>query len=143
MATKTELSVDIMRHIQKTLNNIIESTGEIQINNKIIWDGYLHQMDNEVWRGILETMNLLSKQHPELFTLYQLVAIGEGLAALDKYEDYYDKVLNMKTKVISHKGIAWKCFMTVREVMNKACNIDIPNSNVSRVTSNFADIFNG
>jgi len=143
MATKTELSVDIMRHIQKTLNNIIESTGEIQINNKIIWDGYLHQMDNEVWRGILETMNLLSKQHPELFTLYQLVAIGEGLAALDKYEDYYDKVLNMKTKVISHKGIAWKCFMTVREVMNKACYIDIPNSNVSRVTSNFADIFNG
>ena len=143
MATKTELSVAIMRHIQKTLNNIIESTGEIQINNKTIWDGYLHQMDNEVWRGILETMNLLSKQHPELLTLYQLVAIGEGLAALDKYEDYYDKVLNMKTKVISHKGIAWKCFMTVREVMNKACDIDIPNSNVSRVTSNFADIFNG
>jgi len=143
MATKTELSVAIMRHIQKTLNNIIESTGEIQINNKTIWDGYLHQMDNEVWRGILETMNLLSKQHPELFTLYQLVAIGEGLAALDKYEDYYDKVLNMKTKVISNKGIAWKCFMTVREVMNKACDIDIPNSNVSRVTSNFADIFNG
>ena len=143
MATTTELSVVIMCHIQKTLNNIIESTGEIQINNKTIWDGYLHQMDNEVWRGILETLNTLSKQHPELFTLHQFVAIGEGLQALDKFENYYDKVLNMKTRNISHKGIGWKCFMTVREVMNKACGIDIPNSNVSRVTSNFSDIFNG
>lgn len=141
MQTTTELSIDIMRHIQRTLNNIIESTGEITINNKTIWDGYLHKMDNEVWRGILETLARLEREHPEMFTMHQATAVMEGLAALNKYENYYDKVLDMNTRHIKHKGIAWKCFMTVREVMNRCMDIDLPNANSSRVTTNFNSIF--
>lgn len=141
MATTTELSIDIMRHIQRTLNNMIESHGEISINNKTIWDGYLHQMPNEVWRGILETMHELAQQQPQLFSMHQISAVGEGLYALNKFDQYYDQVLDMKNRHLDHKRIAWKCFMTVREVMNSAMGIDLPNSDHSRVKNTFQDIF--
>lgn len=141
MATNTELSIDIMRHIQRTLNNMIESHGEITINNKTIWDGYLHQMPNEVWRGILETLHELAQQQPQLFSMHHISAVGEGLYALNKFDQYYDQVLDMKNRHLDHKRIAWKCFMTVREVMNAAMDIDLPNSNHSRVKNTFQAIF--
>lgn len=139
--TTRELSIDIMRHIQRTLNNIIETQGEIKINNKTIWQGYLHQMDNHVWRGILETLNQLSEQSPQLFSQYHLLAIEQGLAALDRFDMYYDNVLDMKNHHLNHKKIAWKCLMTVREIMNTAHDIRLPNCDTSRVKTNLGDLF--
>lgn len=139
--TNTELTVVILCHIQKTLNNIIESTGEIKINNKTIWDGYLHQMDNTVWRGCLETLAVLNDQHSELFTMHHYKAMLDGLTALDKFEQYYDMVLDMNTKTIKHKGTAWKCLMTIREVLNNCQGITILNSDTSKVKTTFKAIF--
>lgn len=140
-ATNTELSITILCVIQKTLNNIIESSGEIKINNKTIWDGFLHQMDNAVWRGCLETLAVLNDQHPELFSLNHYAAISDGLTALDKFDQYYDKVLDMNTKHIKHKGTAWKCLMTIREVLNNCQGINIPNKDTSKVKTTFGSIF--
>ena len=79
---KQETSIAVMQAIAEMLNTEIRKTGEIQINNSIIWDGYLHQMHNEDWRGVLETMSALSEQHPQLFTMQNSSAIQDGLNCL-------------------------------------------------------------
>jgi hypothetical protein len=141
MSTTVELSIEIMTHIQRMLNNQIENHGEIKINNKTIWNGFLHQMDNHVWRGCLETLEELSQQHPALFDHYHLNAIESGLKALDKYEQYYDRVLDMRNRHLDHKKIAWRCIMTIREVMNRAQNITLKNSDEAQVKTSFGSLF--
>lgn len=139
--TNTELSIEIMHHIQRMLNNQIENQGAIKINNKTIWNGFLHKMDNSVWRGCLETLQQLEEQSPALFDSYHRDAVAAGLKALDKYEQYYDRVLDMRNKHVDHKKIAWRCLMTIREVMNRATGIKLDNSDASRVKTQFGDLF--
>jgi hypothetical protein len=139
--TRTELSVEIIYRISEFLNAEIRQHGETQKDNPRIWHGFLHKMDNSVWRGVLETLALLSKQHPELFKIEHLTAIDEGLTLLDKYEDYYDRVLDMKNRHVDAKRVAWKCLMTTREVYCAACDIYLPNKDSSRVLTTFGEIF--
>jgi len=141
MATNTQLSIEIMYKLKEFLNNEIRSNGEIQINNRRIWDGWLHKMDNEVWYGILLTLAELERAHPEYFNLHQSKAILEGLTLLNKFSDYYDKVLDMNNRHVKAKGVAWKCLMTVREVWNSCVDDALPNLDTSRVTSTYGDIF--
>lgn len=140
-ATRTELSVEIIYRISEFLNNEIRQYGETQKDNPRIWQGFLHKMDNTVWRGVLETLSELSQQHPRLFKIEHLRAIDEGLTLLDKYDTYYDRVLDMKNRHVDAKRVAWKCLMTTREVYCAACNIHLPNSDKSRVKSTFGEIF--
>lgn len=116
----TELSVTIMCHVTRTLNQIVERDGEININNRTIWDRYLHQMDNVVWRGILETLYELYLQHPDLFDLHQITAVKTALETLNRYYDYYDNVLHINKPNMKHRAIAWRSLMVTREVINKA-----------------------
>lgn len=120
MSTTTELSVTIMCHINKTLNNICQEQGEISINNRKIWDTYLHQMDNTIWRGILETLLEFYQQYPTLFEMHQVSAINEALSTLNRYYDYYDNVLHINKPNMKHRRIAWRCLMVIREVINQA-----------------------
>lgn len=120
MSTTTELSVTIMCHITRTLNAIVEELGDININNRTIWDTYLHQMDNTIWRGILETLQELYQQYPTLFELHQVGAISEALATLNTYYDYYDNVLHINKPNMKHRRIAWRALMVIREVVNNA-----------------------
>lgn len=116
----TELSVNIMCHIATTLNRIVERDGDININNRTIWDTYLHQMDNVVWRGLLNTLQQLYTQHPELFELHQISAIHSALETLNTYYDYYDNVLHINRPNMRHRAIAWRALMVIREVVNAA-----------------------
>ena len=116
----TELSVTIMCHVTKTLNQIVETDGEININNRTIWDKYLHQMDNVVWRGLLETLYELYLQQPSLFDMHQISAIKTALETLNKYYDYYDNVLHINKPAMKHRAIAWRALMVIREVVNTA-----------------------
>lgn len=138
---KLETSIAVIEAIAEMLNTEIRKTGEIQINNSTIWDGYLHQMHNEDWRGILETMNNLAGQHPELFTLQNLEAIRDGIALLDKFDQYYDRVMDMRNRHVSAKKTAWKCIMSIREVYCKANGIYLPNSDESKVKTSYNDLF--
>jgi hypothetical protein len=122
------------------LNHEIEKSGEIKINNKTIWNGFLHRMDNEVWLGIVELLELLAEQQPQLFKPWDERNIEDARRALDKYSPYYDCVLDMKNRHLDHKKIAWRLLMTTREVWNRACGIHLPNSDSSKVLNNFGDI---
>ncbi len=138
---KQETSIAVMRAIAEMLNTEIRKNGEIQINNSIIWDGYLHQMHNEDWRGVLETMNTLYQQHPQLFTMQNADAIQDGLELLNKFDQYYDRVMDMRNRHVSAKKIAWKCIMCIREVWNQATDEYLPNSDESKTKTSFGDLF--
>jgi len=107
-----------MVHVTKTLNEIVKRDGDININNKTIWNKYLHQMDNVVWRGVLETLEQLFQQEPYMFEIHQTVAINNALQTLNEYYDLYDNVLHINKPQMKHRGIAWRALMTVREVVN-------------------------
>jgi hypothetical protein len=109
-----------MCHITRTLNAIVEQDGEININNRTIWDTYLHQMDNTIWRGILQTLLEFYLQYPMLFELHQVSAINEALTTLNQYYDYYDNVLHINKPNMKHRRIAWRALMVIREVVNTA-----------------------
>ena len=109
-----------MCHITRTLNAIVEELGEININNRTIWDKYLHQMDNTIWRGILQTLLELYEQYPTLFEMHQVSAINEALTTLNTYYDYYDNVLHINKPNMKHRRIAWRALMVIREVVNTA-----------------------
>jgi len=138
---KTETSIAVMEAIAEMLNTEIRKTGEIQINNSVIWDGYLHQMHNEDWRGILETMRQLADQQPQLFSMQNVSAIDDGLELLNKFEPYYDRVMDMKNRHVSAKKTAWKCIMAIREVWNQATGEYLPNKDDSRTKTSFNDLF--
>lgn len=139
--THTELSVEIIYRIASMLNTEIRKGGEIQINNKTIWDGFLHQMPNEVWRGIVETLIELNEQHPEMVEMNQLSALLEARGLLDRFEPYYDRVMDMKNRHVQAKRTAWKCIMSIREIHNRCAGINLPNSDHSRVKTNFGELF--
>lgn len=141
MATQLELSVEIATRITKMLNDIILSSGQIQLNNKTIWDGMLHKMDNEVWQGIISMLLELNAQHPHTLTIQDLRNVSDAQALLNKYANYYDRVLDMRNRHVDAKKTAWKTLMTTREVICRCWELDLPNEDRSRVISNYDNIF--
>ena len=141
MATQLELSIEIAVRITKMLNDIILKNGQIQLNNKTIWDGMLHKMDNEVWQGIITMLLELNAQHPRLLTIQDVRNISDAQGLLDKYANYYDRVLDMRNRHVDAKKTAWKTLMTTREIICRCWELDLPNEDRSRVISNYDNIF--
>lgn len=143
MATRinTAQSIEVIYRLGEHLNQIIRTSGQIQRDNPLIWNEVLHQMDNATWRGVLETLDQLITDHPQLANLNHYSAIQCALEALTKYEDYYDKVLDMRNRHINHKPLAWKALMTLRELYTSAVGQHLPNADSSRVASTYEELF--
>lgn len=139
--TNTALSVDIACKITALLNDEILKSGEIQINNKAIWDGMLHRMDNEIWRGILEMFEELNQQHGHMLTIQDQKNITDALHLLNKFAAHYDRVLDMKNRHVDAKKTAWRALMSTREIICRCWGLDLPNSNNSRVLSTYGSLF--
>lgn len=135
------VAVEILTRIAKMLNAEIETSGEIQINNKTIWEGYLHKMDNAVWTACLEALVELNQQHPEMLTMSDYASVETALKTVRKHQDYYDRVLDMRNKHLDHKKLAWRAFMTIREVVNRCWDLDLPNSDTSKITSKYTSLY--
>lgn len=141
MNTNTKLSIEIMYRIKDMLNTEIRKHGEIQINNSVIWDGFLHKMGNNEWAGILNVLWQLEEQHPSYFSVQHLRALNDATDLMNKYADYYDRVLDMKNRHVDAKRTAWKCIMMIREVWNECVGEYLPNSDSSKTRTTFGDIF--
>ena len=137
----TKLAIEIAHRIKEMLNMEIRKTGEIQINNKTIWDGWLHKLNNEEWYGVLHMMAELYHQHPELFKTEHVDAVEQGLQHMHKFQDYYDRCMDMNNRHVRAKRIAWKCIMAIREIFTLAQGEYLPNSDSSRVTSTYDELF--
>lgn len=136
---KLENRITLIVKIAQHLNNQILLAGAIKPNNRLIWQTVLHNLTNEQWHAILSTLEELMNKNPTVGNLGHLNTVETGLRTLKKYE-LYDRCLDMRNHTANNKPIAWKCLMTIREVYNSACGIDLPNADSSRNTSTFKEI---
>lgn len=122
MATDLERAVDIWYDIATLLNTIIQEDGEIAIDDKRIWDGYLHRWTNEEWMLLVQAVYELRIHYPDLFAKYHTDALEATILALSMgHQD--SRIMDKKR----NKGTEWRMIMTLREVWNRACDIYLPN----------------
>lgn len=128
---QTEQGITLWGDISETLNGMIRSNGQIQINNETIWGEYLHKWNNEEWALVLAVLRDLMEAEPGLFKSFHENAVLEAETVLIKYWNEHARVLDKR----AHKKKAWKLLMTMREVWNKARGLDIPNEDSSKITT--------
>ena len=104
------------------LNHIIKTTGPIDINNKAIWNGYLHRWSNQDWADMFEVMATIISE-----TFYNQAwhqtNLAEALEAFVREHRQVPRCMDSKR----NKKKAWKMIMTMREVINNIRGERIPN----------------
>jgi hypothetical protein len=131
----------LWQEISEFLNQQILAHGEIQINNRKIWDGYLHQWDNSDWVCLMEAMITLYDTHPEFYKKPDIEIMKDTARVLAKgIEQGKSRVMDQHHKISGNKAKAWRTIMTAREVWNRANDVWLPNSDLSQVTK-FEEIF--
>ena len=91
---------------------IIDTQLPIDINNKAIWDPYLHKWTNEDWEDMFSIIDHAIKTNPDIALDYNRTAILNAQAALDKGGR---RALDKKDT----KRYAWAAIMSMREMYNK------------------------
>lgn len=122
MATELERGVDLWYEIATLLNTIIKEDGEIRIDDKRIWDGYLHRWTNEEWMLLVQAAYTLHEDHPDMFKPFHKEALEATILALS--QGHADSRILDKKK---NKGVEWRMIMTLREVWNAATAVYLPN----------------
>jgi hypothetical protein len=121
--------IDLWGGLANWLNEEILKAGKLQKNNHPLWNGYLHEWANREYAKVLAAMRDLMEQQPELFRPFHENAILRAETILHKnWESEDNRVLDTK----KYKTDAWALIMAMREVWNKAGNIDLPNEDSSR-----------
>ncbi len=116
--------VDLMAEITYVLNDIILSTGEaIDINNKTIWDNYLHKYSNEDWADMLSAVAGMYEGMPSIFKRFHEDAWVQASMTLERFAPSQNRVLDHK----DHKRKAWKMIMAIRELLNDFNGVKIDN----------------
>lgn len=115
---------DMLVDITQYLNNTIVKTGRaIDINNHELWSKYFHTWTNQDWDLMLSALEDLIRTQPHLFEAWHKRNVQEARTAWHAQKNPNDRILDSKR----HKRKAWACVMTIREVINKILDIDIPN----------------
>lgn len=122
-----EIGVDTAVEITKILNQEIINHGEIQTDNPAIWQGWLHQKDNEDWQAMLISMRELMREYPGFFKQRDMEILDTVWVTL-KSKEHVERVLDTK----KYKGTAWRAIHTVREVICRCWDLYLPNSDSSK-----------
>lgn len=116
--------IDKIGEIAETLNDIITNTGKkIDINNKTIWEGFLHRWDNTDWEDMLAAFNAVSESAPGKIKSYHENNYARAQATIKRDKMLSDRAMDKK----GNKKIAWAMINTFREVWNAIHDKDIPN----------------
>lgn len=130
--TQLESAVELWDQIATQLNTIIKEDGELHIDDRRIWDGFLHRWRNEEWMLLVEAAYKLFEQHPDLFRPFHKTALEDTILALSNSKGN-SRVLDTR----KNKPIEWRMIMMLREVWNAAQGVYIPNqpakSNVVKI----------
>jgi len=120
--TEVEAGVQEICAVVDELNSIIKSTGPIDINNKAIWNGYLHRWSNQDWANMFEVMATIIAE-----TFYNQpwhqTNLAEALEVFVQQQHNVPRCMDHKR----NKKKAWKMIMTMREVINNIRGDRIPN----------------
>jgi hypothetical protein len=122
MKTNLERGLDRWQEAADFLNSIILEHGTIEINNRKIWSGILHDWDNEDWQLVLEAVGDLYSNHRGFFKQYHKEALENCVKTLiDRGQDH-PRILDTK----AYKGLEWRMLMTLRELWNHATDQHLP-----------------
>ena len=102
----------LWEEIAVVLNHIIiETQQSIDINNKAIWDPYLHKWSNEDWDDMLSILEHAMKENPNIAKDFHITSILNARQALDQGGT---RALDKKDT----KKYAWAAIMSMREMYN-------------------------
>lgn len=118
-----ERGIDLWEQLTDTLNNEITTTGKkIDINNKTIWNQWLHQLNNQDWEDMLAAFAECYQEDNSIAANYHINNIERARSTLLR-GDPNKRVLDQKI----NKKLAWATMMTLRETLNKIRGITVPN----------------
>tara|TARA_R100000734_G_C3312426_1_gene103460 strand:- start:1044 stop:1562 length:519 start_codon:yes stop_codon:yes gene_type:complete len=130
----TPTGIDIVEGICEVYNSEINKTGRIKHNNSTIWH-ILHACDDEIWRGIFESVlgsddyRSVHWKTAELRTHLLKYANAYAPWCMTPYEGQVKK--EGRPKSHSAKGKLWCWLFLVRDVYNSKNNIHCPNDDSS------------
>lgn len=126
----------IFRKVSEFLNTQIEQHGQLQRDNRQVWD-MLHQMDNDIWQAYIDAIKIVDKEFGHIVSMEDLRIVLEVQQILEKF-GHLSNSNNIFTprgtrkNGHNYKGKAWKMVCHGREIWNRAMQIDLPNDDASR-----------
>lgn len=122
MKSSLERGLDRWQEAADFLNGIVIDKGTIDINNQGIWQGILHDWDNEDWILVLEAVGELYQSHRGFFKTYHKDALLNSTKILMDRGSDHPRILDTKP----YKGVEWRMLMTLRELWNSCQDQYIP-----------------
>jgi hypothetical protein len=122
----TETGIELWQSIATLLNEIVKEEGKLSIDDKRIWDPYLHTWTDTDWIMILSVLEKLEKRHPQYFKSFQSDAFAKAKQAIMDNRYTYSRIMDKRDTDIDTKRLAWKNIMCMREVWNEVFEIDLP-----------------
>lgn len=124
----------LLEHITTVLNNLITSKGkQIDRDEKVIWDDFLHQLTNDEWESMFMAFKQLVDKHSIILTNHQDRKFSEAYTTFQKDKHKREKCLDILNKFMNTRSLAWGMIMVIREVVNQANKVDIPNVDAPKI----------
>ena len=126
----------VFRKVSETLNTQIQTHGQLQRNNKIIWD-MLHSMDNDIWSMYLTGIKIIDKEFGHLVQMNEIATVLDLERIIDRWGHMSQSgniltPFKTRSKPHNYKGRAWKMVNQGREIWCRAMQIDLPNDDTSK-----------
>lgn len=124
----TQDGLILCEHITQVLNDLIKNTGrQIDRDEPKIWDDFLHQINNDEWESMFMAFKELVAKHGLFLTQHQQRKFDEAYATFQKDKNKRERCMDIRNRFMNTKTLAWGMIMTIREVVNQAKGLDIPN----------------
>lgn len=125
---KIEVGNELCEYITGVLNNIITTTGkQIAKDNKEIWDGFLHKVDNEDWAAMFEAFKHKLANSDQFLSQHQQDKFDRAYTTFKRDSQLRERCMDIRTQHKNTKDLAWAMIHVIREVWNADKGIDIPN----------------
>ena len=125
-------AAQLIEEIATKLNQRVASPTGLTINDREIWNNYLHRWNNREWLIMLSVLERLYDQHPEYFSAGHKTVIDECLKYILQHGDTEPRVLDQNRSGLHFKGTAWRAICSIREIYNAIQGWDIPNEITTR-----------
>jgi hypothetical protein len=124
--------LELWEDIATTLNRKVANPTGLTINDKEIWNNYLHRWNNREWLILLAQIERLYHLHPEYFDPGHKAIVDECLQLIQQHGDTEPRVMDLNRNGLHHKGSAWRAICSFREIWNNVNDIELPNSVTTR-----------
>lgn len=138
MKSLTQVGFELMEQIATHMNKRCRELGtyvssndgntyyRLQIDDKSIWDPFLHTWSNTDWILILNALEQLHRHHPKYFNPGHIEIFTEVKTIILTHNRTHFRVMDKREIGLDFKVKAWRSICSMREVWNNVHNINIP-----------------